>query len=633
MRGTKGTEICDGERNMFPLGVTADGEKLHLAVAAGKETCRLMLYEAGKKEPAQVIDFPESGKTGDVWTMTVTGENLKKYEYCFEVDGELVPDAFGRAFTGRETWGDLAHVKNPVHCLLGNDAFDWEGDAPLRVPYEETIIYRIHPRGFTKHASSKVKNKGTFKGIEEKIPYLKELGITALELMPVYEFEEVVVPEHVDGNPYGDPEPTGKLNYWGYTKGFYFAPKASYASGRKKEPVREFKELVRALHKNGIEVITELYFTGKESPDVVQAVVRFWVQEYHVDGVHLVGYPAVESLRRDPYLTDTKLLYVSWGDQPAAARRHLGEYNDGFMVDMRRFLKGDEDQLNNLIFRSRRNPAGVGVVNYMATTNGFTLMDMVSYDMKHNEANGENNQDGAAYNYSWNCGVEGPTRKKKIADLRKKQLRNALLLLFLSQGTPMLLGGDEFGNTQNGNNNAYCQDNEISWLNWNLLKTNSDLYEFVRALIKFRKSHPVFHMEKEPMIMDYLACGHPDVSYHGVKAWCPEFENFRRQLGIMYCGEYGKRADGTNDDYFFVAYNMHWEPHEFALPNLPKGMKWHVAFNSDDLEPGQEGILTEGAQKLAENQKQFEVGPRTIVVFCGRTVDGKETGKPVRAKV
>ena len=180
------------------------------------------------------------------------------------------------------------------------------------------------------------------------------------------------------------------------------------------------------------------------------------------------------------------------------------------------------------------------------------------------------------------------------------------------------------------NNNAYCQDNEISWLNWNLLKTNSDLYEFVRALIKFRKSHPVFHMEKEPMIMDYLACGHPDVSYHGVKAWCPEFENFRRQLGIMYCGEYGKRADVTNDDYFFVAYNMHWEPHEFALPNLPKGMKWHVAFNSDELEPGQEGILTEGAQKLAENQKQFEVGPRTIVVFCGRTVDGKETGKPDR---
>lgn len=360
----------------------------------------------------------------------------------------------------------------------------------------------------------------------------------------------------------------------------------------------------------------ELYFSGLENPLIVLEAVRFWVREYHVDGVHLVGYAPTYLIGNDPCLTDTKLLATSWDGVPGGKRKHLGEYNDGFLVDMRRVLKGDEDQMNNLIFRSKRNPKECGVINYMANTNGFTMMDMVSYEMKHNEANGEGNQDGNAYNYTWNCGVEGATRRKKIVELRKKQIRNAYLLLFLSQGTPLLLSGDEFGNSKNGNNNSYCQDNETSWLNWNQLKTNQDIYDFVKYVIGFRKKHPVFHRDMEPRVMDYLACGHPDVSYHGVKAWCPEFENFRRQLGIMYSGEYGRKADGTVDDYFFVAYNMHWEPHEFALPNLPKGMKWQVAFNTDDGEVN--GIYEEGQELAVENQKQFLVPARTIVVFIGK---------------
>ena len=215
-------------------------------------------------------------------------------------------------------------------------------------------------------------------------------------------------------------------------------------------------------------------------------------------------------------MSGTKLFSTSWMGVPGGHEKHLAEYNDGFLVDMRRALKGDEDEMNHLIFRSRRNPADFGVINYMANTNGFTLMDMVSYDTKHNEANGEGNQDGNSYNYSWNCGVEGHTRRKKIVELRRKQIRNAALMLFLSQGTPLLLAGDEFGNSKDGNNNSYCQDNEVSWLNWNLLKTNRDIYEFTKAVIAFRKSHPVFHMAGEPKIMDYLSCGRPDVSYHGV---------------------------------------------------------------------------------------------------------------------
>ena len=524
-------------------------------------------------------------------------------------------------------------------------------DQPLKHPYDETILYRLHVRGFTRHTSSGTGERGTFRALTEKIPYLKELGITAVELMMPNEFQEVMMEDGADGNPYATGTPTGRLNYWGYGAGYLFAPKASYTSGKEKEPEREFKDLVKEFHKNDIEVLVELYFTGEESAALAQEAVRFWVYEYHVDGVHLSGFAPAELLASDPLLADTKLLAGS-GDgvrvaKTAAApklrerRWHLGEYNEGFLIDMRRVLKGDEDQVGRLIYQTRRNPDAYGVINYMAATNGFTMMDMVSCEQKHNEANGENNRDGSDYNYTWNCGVEGTTRKKKIVQMRKKQLRNAFLLLFLSQGTPMFLAGDEFGNSQNGNNNAYCQDNEISWLNWHQLETNRDIYEFVKYMIAFRKAHPVFHLPVEPKNIDYLVCGHPDVSYHGVKTWCPEFENFRRQLGILYCGEYGRRADGTSDDYFFVAYNMHWEPHEFDLPKLPKGMQWTLCINTDDADNN--GICPpeslEAGQEPQEELRQYMVPPRSILVFRGfksisgsaSEKDGKKAGKVVKS--
>lgn len=361
----------------------------------------------------------------------------------------------------------------------------------------------------------------------------------------------------------------------------------------------------------------DLFFSGLEEPAYALDVVRYWAREYHVDGFHLIGYAPNDLLARDPYLSRVKLWADHWDNLPGPGKRkHLAEYNDGFEIDMRRLLKGDEDQINNLVFRSKRNPKEAGVINYMANVNGFTLMDMVTYDRKHNEANGENNLDGADYNYTWNCGVEGPTRKKKVVEMRRKQLRNAILILLLSQGTPLIMAGDEFGDTKGGNNNSYCQDNETSWLNWNLANTNQDLLEFVKFAIAFRKKHRIFHMEQEPRIMDYLGCGQPDISYHGVKAWCPEFENFRRQLGIMYCGNYAEKEDGTPDDSFFVTYNMHWEPHEFSLPNLPKGKKWHVAINTD--EGSRNGIYQEGKEPVLEKQKHFMVPPRSIVVFIGK---------------
>lgn len=605
------------------MGLTRTDGGIHVSAVAAAKACSLLLFVKEDKNGKEArfrevrnIPFPEEGKTGHVWSMTLNGAFDDLY-YAFEADGKRFSDPYGRSFAGRERWGRLSHAKRLLLSPVAEPEFDWQGDRPLHIPYEDCIVYRAHVRGLTKHASSGTEHRGTFRGVVDKIPYFKELGITTLELLPPVEFQEVMMPENVEGNPYGMSEPTGRLNYWGYAKAGMFAPKASYADPGT-NPVTEFKYMVRELHKAGLEVVPELYFSGREVPEFVLETVRFWVREYHVDGIHLTGYAPTVLLATDPYLAGTKLWALSWeAEKPAAGeKKHLGEYNDGFLIDMRRALKGDEEQMSSLIYRNRRNPAETGVLNFMAGTNGFTMMDMVSYDQKHNEANGENNRDGSDYNYSWNCGAEGHVRKKKIQELRSRQLRNAMLLLFLSQGTPVLLAGDEFGNSQNGNNNAYCQDNEISWLNWNLNKWDQALLDFVKHVIAFRKAHPVFHMEQEPRVMDYLACGHPDISYHGVNAWQPEFENFRRQIGILYCGAYAKKPNGENDDFFFVIFNMHWEPHSFALPNLPKNLVWSLAFDTSDSAAG--GYYEEGQERQILNQKNYMVPSRSVLVFQGK---------------
>lgn len=609
-------KIIKEDRRVYPMGVTVIDGGAHFSVVSRSGNCTLLLFLDGRKKPCGRLEFPDSDRIGDVWNMTVEGD-FTGIEYCYEADGKILEDIYGKDIRGREVWGSFSQVKNILKSRVLIDSYDWEGDKPLEYPYEDCIVYRIHPRGFTRHTSSKTEHRGCLAGIAEKIPYLKELGVTTIELMPSTEFQEVMMPEGAMRNPYEKDEPTGKLNYWGFVAGVRMSPKASYCSGKEKNPVKEMKDLVKALHKAGLELVMDLFFSGLEEPAYALDVVRYWAREYHVDGFHLIGYAPNDLLARDPYLSRVKLWADHWDNLPGPGKRkHLAEYNDGFEIDMRRLLKGDEDQINNLVFRSKRNPKEAGVINYMANVNGFTLMDMVTYDRKHNEANGENNLDGADYNYTWNCGVEGPTRKKKVVEMRRKQLRNAILILLLSQGTPLIMAGDEFGDTKGGNNNSYCQDNETSWLNWNLANTNQDLLEFVKFAIAFRKKHRIFHMEQEPRIMDYLGCGQPDISYHGVKAWCPEFENFRRQLGIMYCGNYAEKEDGTPDDSFFVTYNMHWEPHEFSLPNLPKGKKWHVAINTD--EGSRNGIYQEGEEPVLEKQKHFMVPPRSIVVFIGK---------------
>ena len=401
------------------MGLTRTDGGIHVSAVAAAKACSLLLFVKEDKNGKEArfrevrnIPFPEEGKTGHVWSMTLNGAFDDLY-YAFEADGKRFSDPYGRSFAGRERWGRLSHAKRLLLSPVAEPEFDWQGDRPLHIPYEDCIVYRAHVRGLTKHASSGTEHRGTFRGVVDKIPYFKELGITTLELLPPVEFQEVMMPENVEGNPYGTSEPTGRLNYWGYAKAGMFAPKASYADPGT-NPVTEFKYMVRELHKAGLEVVPELYFSGREVPEFVLETVRFWVREYHVDGIHLTGYAPTVLLATDPYLAGTKLWALSWeAEKPAAGeKKHLGEYNDGFLIDMRRALKGDEEQMSSLIYRNRRNPAETGVLNFMAGTNGFTMMDMVSYDQKHNEANGENNRDGSDYNYSWNCGAEGHVRKK-----------------------------------------------------------------------------------------------------------------------------------------------------------------------------------------------------------------------------
>jgi glycogen operon protein len=442
--------------------------------------------------------------------------------------------------------------------------------------------------------------------------------------MPCQEFEELMIP----ASDYSGPaalarKPDGRINCWGYVKTHHFAPKASLCRKKDRDPAGEFRELVKAMHAAGIEVFTELYFDGTEDSAYVTSVLRWYVRFFRVDGLHIMGFADIEAASRDPYLARTKIIAQYWKEMPRKGPKLLASCNENFQRDMRRYLKGDEGTLNSLVFHTKNNPLGAAVINYMANTNGFTMMDMVSYDRKHNELNGEGNTDGPDGNFSWNCGVEGPTRKRKITELRRQQLRNAFLLLLLSQGTPLIMAGDEFGNTQDGNNNAYCQDNALWWLNWKLVKSEKALLDFVKKAIAFRKKHRVFHLPEQPKVLDPRATGLPDVSYHGVRAWQPEFDDWHRQLGILYNGRYAADENGVPDNTFYVMYNLHWESHSFALPHPVNGYQWYIAANTADTEVN--GFYPEGEEPAVTGGPEFEVPARGIVVLIS-----KEAQKPAR---
>ena len=560
------------EGRPLPLGADVRKDGVNFAVEAPRgKTCELLLYRKGEKEPAACFDMPACRETGDVRFLALADLPAQEYEYNYRIGGEIVTDPYAKKLSGTRQFDRGEDAEDGgVRGALYLDDYDWEEDARPSVPMHRTVAYSLHVRGFTKHASSRVRHRGTFAGLTEKIPYLTELGINQIQCMPVYEFE---------------PSPK-YLNYWGYGPGYYFAPRASYAAG---DPVTELKDMVKACHRAGIEVVLEMPFEGDTPRILMESCLRHYMTEYHVDGFILnPDVTPADGVYRDPLLAGMKLL----------------KHQTGFQNVMRRFLKGDEGMVGDVIYWLRRQAGAEGFYNYIPTQNGFTLNDLISYDAKHNEANGENNQDGPDYNYSWNCGAEGPSRKKAVTALREGQRRNAFFLVLLAQGTPCLLAGDEFGNTQKGNNNAYCQDNPTGWLDWSRLEMERKLFRFVRDLIAFRKAHPVLAQEKELLGMDQLSCGVPDVSYHGTYAWQTPSEVSSRQLGVYYCGKMAGDAD------CFVAYTMHWLDHSFALPALPKGKKWYLAADT------KEGIRS--GEELLDDQREAFLSERTIAVFVGK---------------
>lgn len=611
------------------LGVAKCGDMTRFAVAVPDGLdAELLLYHLGRTEPCQVIPLKEKDRVGEVNCVQVRFDG-GKYEYNYRIDGQILPDPYAPQVTRRK---NARTGEEALYCSL--NASHVSASDFVRIPYEDSIFYKIHVRGFTKHRSSGVKHPGTFLGIIEKIPYLRDLGVTSLILMPVYEFEDRV---QLPGSTYyldgklevmRPQEDCGiRKNYWGYSTGLYFAPKASYCAT--KSPNEEFSLMVDRLHEAGMEVVLEFYFSSDADSQLVLDVLHHWLLRFHVDGFRLMGEGGwLHAIMRDPLLTRTKILNDVvdterlYHNGKLPVHKNLAEMNRGFEIPMRKFLKSDLDiPVSRVAEIMRRRNSQKGIIQYLADNDGFTMADMVAYEEKHNDENGQNNQDGIKDNYTWNCGEEGPTRKKAVRDLRRKQLRNAFAFLLTAQGTPMIYGGDEFENSQRGNNNCWCQDNATGWLNWNKSKSALALTDFVKKLLKFRREHQILHMKADVRLVDYKSIGFPDLSYHSDIAWMMESGGMKEAFGILYCSEYENPEDPVR--YIYIAYNMYWREQFFALPVLPEGYLWYLKVST----ASDAGIFDDGEEPCVgtSEMKSFPVRDRSVVILTAVRDGDKET--------
>lgn len=600
------------------------GYEFTLELPRGKEAA-LVLYLKKNKKETEIMEIPflEGSRRGNLVSLFVSG--LPKGEICYNyrVDGNVIQDSYAKGLKNIPGFGERRD-RSQICCVWKEEKFPWTDETFLAKPLEDSLYYKLQVRSFTMHKSSGVRKKGTFRGLEQKIPYLQELGVTGVLLMPAYEFYEIVENKKRPGNY---PEPQGsvvgetvdlskqekiRLNCWGYTgDAFYFVPKTGFCATQ--DPEEEFSHMVNALHQAGLECLMELYFDDTMEPGMMLDIVRFWRIRYHVDGFRMIGNICQELFLKDPILADTKLFFsyidgdrIYRGEEPEY--KNAAEYNEGFFYCMRHMLKGDENTLKEFMFRNKRNPKQYGVINYIADQDGFSMMDMVSYEERHNEANEAENQDGTEYNCSWNCGAEGPSRKKEIRALRLQQLKNAFSMLLFAQGTPLIFQGDEWGHSQKGNNNAWCQDNELTWINWNQRKSRQELVDFVKEAIAFRKNQKILHLKQEPKGTDYKAFGYPDLSYHTSQAWYVSGEPGLRHLGMMYCKAY----EEEEGEFVFFAWNFHWMPHDIALPGAPEDIIWKIAIRTDreKQEDLQEEVLI--------TEKSIEVPPRTLIILTGK---------------
>ena len=644
----------------------------------GAFSCELLLFHRMEFVPYAVLKFPDSYRIGNVYSMIVFGLDIADFEYAYRLDGpndkskgllfnknKILLDIYAKAVTGQSIWGTKNKEGSFYKARVVQNNFDWGKEPNPLIPMEDLIIYELHVRGFTKHNSSGVPHPGTFSGIMEKIPYLKELGVNAVELMPVFEFDEMKDTREIDGKQ--------MLDYWGYNTVSFFAPNTSYASQSEyNHEGNELKSLIKALNENGIECFLDVVFNhtaeGNEygpffsfkgfdnniyymlTPDgyyynfsgcgntlncnhpIVQQMIleclRYWTSAYHVDGFRfdlasilgrgidgtsMSNPPLLQQLAFDPILRNVKLIAEAWdagglyqvGSFPSWNR--WAEWNGKYRDDLRSYLKGDlwmSHAAAQRISGSRDlydpNIRGNNAsVNFLNCHDGFTLWDMYSYNQKHNEANGWCNLDGSDDNRSWNCGVEGETDNKEVLSLRKKLAKNAFTVLLMSRGTPMFLAGDEFLNTQFGNNNAYCQDNEISWLDWNYLQKNRLHFDYVKYLIQYRKKHGVVRK-----FSNHCSIGFPEIQII-------EPNEKTNVLCVIYAG---RNHDEDADDIVCISINPFWEDQECYLPTLPHYLNWQIDADTSESYL-KNSIPSAYCPPVILDYPQIRMAPRSVLVL------------------
>lgn len=649
----EGFKIRPGFFRMYGACVASNGVSFTIN-SHGATRCTLLLFKPQAPKPYARIPFPDSYRIGDTYSMLVFDIKPDEFEYAFSFDGPYEPakgllfneenvllDPYSRAVTGQRKWGEKPEGGKDFEyrARVVKSNFDWGNIKQLEQPFEDLVIYETHVRGYTKDKSSGVSAPGTFAGLKDKIPYLKDLGINAVELMPIFEFDEMESARVVDG--------VQLYNYWGYNTVSFFAPNTSYAFNEEhNHEGDELKSLIKALKENGIEVILDVVFNhtaeGNEmgpcfsfkgidnnvyymlTPDAhyynfsgcgnvmncnhpvvcnfIIDCLRHWAIEYRVDGFRfdlasilgrdqngapMANPPILESLAFDPVLGKMKLIAEAWdagglyqvGSFPSWNR--WAEWNGRYRDDMRSFLKGDDGMAGNAITRitgsrdlySPESRGHKASVNFLTCHDGFTLYDLYSYNEKHNEKNGWNNTDGDNNGHSWNCGAEGETDDPNVNGLRRRLIKNAFAALLCSRGPAMFFAGDEFCNTQFGNNNAYCQDNIISWLDWSRLEEFKEIHDFVRHMIQFRKEHPILRKMTKPS-----SCQFPEISVHNGTPFNASTDYKTKLIGIMYAG---RNEEDTEDDIVFYCMNAYWEPLVMQLPVLPNGKHWHVDTNTN----------------------------------------------------
>ena len=680
----EGFKIRPGFFRMYGACVASNGVSFTIN-SHGATRCTLLLFKPQAPKPYARILFPDSYRIGDTYSMLVFDIKPDEFEYAFSFDGPYEPakgllfneenvllDPYSRAVTGQRKWGEKPEGGKDFEyrARVVKSSFDWGNIKQLEQPFEDLVIYETHVRGYTKDKSSGVSAPGTFAGLKDKIPYLKDLGINAVELMPIFEFDEMESARVVDG--------VQLYNYWGYNTVSFFAPNTSYAFNEEhNHEGEELKSLIKALKENGIEVILDVVFNhtaeGNEmgpcfsfkgidnnvyymlTPDahyynfsgcgnvmncnhpVVRNFIidclRHWAIEYRVDGFRfdlasilgrdqngapMANPPILESLAFDPVLGKMKLIAEAWdagglyqvGSFPSWNR--WAEWNGRYRDDMRSFLKGDDGMAGNAITRitgsrdlySPESRGHKASVNFMTCHDGFTLYDLYSYNEKHNEKNGWNNTDGDNNGHSWNCGAEGETDDPNVNGLRRRLIKNAFAALLCSRGPAMFFAGDEFCNTQFGNNNAYCQDNIISWLDWSRLEEFKEIHDFVRHMIQFRKEHPILRKMTKPS-----SCQFPEISVHNGTPFNASTDYKTKLIGIMYAG---RNEEDTEDDIVFYCMNAYWEPLVMQLPVLPNGKHWHVDTNTNaEYFDGED--FTEKTELLGVNT--IRVPARTTIIL------------------